>query len=222
MGYGDTTPDVEIVGETVQVLKEIKSVLNPKAVILQAQGTLDEVTWHLNVDVPTDSMSCCNNPITRQETFDVGKIIGRQLHGAEEYVFFICTTGGEFQTLLEQIQADGDIVRTFIADAVGSVLAERMADFMERKLQETLGTMRWHHTNRFSPGYCGWHVSQQKKLFGLFNTEAPCGVELSESCLMMPIKSVSGVIGVGEKVRHRDYSCGLCNQKRCYKTLSNV
>ena len=34
---------------------------------------------------------------------------------------------------------------------------------------------------------------------------------------MVPIKSVSGIIGLGEKVRRLDYTCGLCDFKQCYK-----
>ena len=34
---------------------------------------------------------------------------------------------------------------------------------------------------------------------------------------MTPIKSVSGVIGLGDTVRKLDYSCGLCDYRQCYK-----
>ncbi|MCI5917442.1 MAG: methionine synthase, partial [Bacteroidales bacterium] len=40
---------------------------------------------------------------------------------------------------------------------------------------------------------------------------------LTPSSLMVPIKSVSGVVGLGRDVRKLEYSCGLCNFKDCYK-----
>ena len=46
---------------------------------------------------------------------------------------------------------------------------------------------------RFSPGYCGWHVSGQKKLFARLQPER-IGIRLNDSYLMQPLKSVSGVI----------------------------
>jgi len=46
---------------------------------------------------------------------------------------------------------------------------------------------------RFSPGYCGWHVSGQKRLFARLQPES-IGITLNDSCLMQPLKSVSGVI----------------------------
>jgi hypothetical protein len=47
--------------------------------------------------------------------------------------------------------------------------------------------------------------------------ERPCGVMLTESSLMLPIKSVSGVIGLGPDVRHQDYTCGLCSYADCFR-----
>jgi hypothetical protein len=53
-------------------------------------------------------------------------------------------------------------------------------------------------------------------LFPLFKGET-CGVCLTESSLMLPIKSVSGIIGLGQTVKHLDYTCGLCDFEQCYK-----
>jgi hypothetical protein len=113
--------------------------------------------------------------------------------------------------------AGGDMLRAFMADALGSVMAERCADAMERSLQESIDKLSWHRTNRFSPGYCGWHVSGQHVLFPFFGSPNACDVTLNESALMTPIKSVSGVIGLGSHVRRLDYSCGLCDMKDCFK-----
>jgi cobalamin-dependent methionine synthase I len=146
----------------------------------------------------------------------MGKIIPRQLHGSEAYALFICTSGTEFEAYQQRLKNEGDMVRVFIADALGSVVAERCADVMEESLQESIDKLGWHHTNRFSPGYCGWHVSQQQLLFPLFGGNT-CGVLLTDSSLMVPIKSISGIIGIGKKVRKLDYTCGLCDFTQCYK-----
>jgi hypothetical protein len=53
---------------------------------------------------------------------------------------------------------------------------------------------------RFIPGYCNWLLSDQQKLFELIGGNN-CGVKLTESSLMILIKSVSGVIGVGAEVK---------------------
>ena len=189
MGYEQAVPDEATVKETDMIIAEAKGFLRPR------------FSFFVQRELPD---------------FAIGKIIERQLKGAEAYAFFICTAGVEYEAFQERLKKEGDMVRVFIADALGSVIAEKAADQMELSLQENIDKLGWHHTNRFSPGYCGWHVSQQQLLFPLFKGET-CGVKLTESSLMLPIKSVSGIIGLGPNVRHLDYTCGLCDFKQCYK-----
>jgi cobalamin-dependent methionine synthase I len=189
MGYEQAVPDEATVKETDIIIAEAKGFLRPR------------FCFFVQRELPD---------------FAIGKIIERQLKGAEAYAFFLCTAGVEYEAFQERLKKEGDMVRVFIADALGSVIAEKAADQMELSLQENIDKLGWHHTNRFSPGYCGWHVSQQQLLFPLFKGET-CGVKLTESSLMLPIKSVSGIIGLGPNVRHLDYTCGLCDFKQCYK-----
>lgn len=210
MGYGAVTDaDIEDrVGEDVKaevqdILHEIKAFLRPEFCFYIGKAVLDEENNILQLS---------------GRTMGIGKIITRQLRGSSLYAFFVCTAGVAFQQYQEKLKVEGDIVREFAANAIGSVIAEKTADAMERELEAFLKDKpELQHTNRFSPGYCGWHVREQKLLFATFPMENPCGVRLTDSCLMLPIKSVSGVIGVGEKVRKLDYTCGLCDYAKCYK-----
>lgn len=189
MGYHGEQPDEATRSEVSAVIGEVRPWLRP------------QFCYFVSRELPA---------------FDMGNIILRQLRGSEAYVLFICTSGAEYERYQQRLKEQADMVRIFIADALGSVVAERCADQMEQHLQQSIGKLRWHHTNRFSPGYCGWHVSQQQLLFPLFQGHT-CGVSLTDSSLMLPIKSVSGIIGVGPDVRHLDYTCGLCNFEKCYK-----
>ena len=189
MGYGAAEPDDATRREAQRVMDEVRPWLRPQF---------------------------CYQVVADRPAFDMGRIIERQLKGAEAYALFVCTSGVEYEAYQQRLKEQGDMVRTFIADALGSVLAERCADQMEAHLQASIDKLHWHHTNRFSPGYCGWHVSQQQLLFPFFDGHT-CGVRLTDSSLMVPIKSVSGIIGLGTTVRHLDYTCGLCDFKQCYK-----
>ena len=189
MGYHDAQPDKATQQETAMILKEVSQWLRPR------------FSYFV---------------VNKQPDFEMGNIILRQLRGSEAFALFICTSGLEFETYQHRLKEQGDMVRVFIADALGSVIAEKCADQMEKALQESIDKLGWMHTNRFSPGYCGWHVSQQQLLFPLFQGHT-CGVKLTDSSLMIPIKSVSGIIGLGEKVRKLEYTCGLCDFKQCYK-----
>ncbi len=225
MGYGDTVPDNNVVSEMVEILKRIKEILIPRFCFVIADGVLDTEKNTLTVTglakgfqkERKNNFDEGSSPYIKETTFDIGKIITHQLRGSSTFAFFIATAGMEFQLFLEELKQENDMVKLFIADAIGSVIAEKTADCMEKELQNSVEPCGWKHTNRFSPGYCGWHVSQQQLLFPLFGSDAPCGVTLTESSLMYPIKSVSGVIGIGANVRKLPYSCGLCDMKNCYK-----
>lgn len=157
------------------------------------------------------------------DRFNPGRIILSQLRGSEALCWFVATAGHEFEGFQRQLMQRGDMVHVYLANELGSLIAERTADRMEELLQLQLTPKGLHRTNRYSPGYCGWKVSEQPLLFELFKpngssytsdtTPAPCGIHLTDSCLMVPIKSVSGVIGISHDVRRRDYICGLCELK---------
>lgn len=189
MGYHDVQPDLSTIRETAAVVDEVSHWLKARFCFFVARDRGD---------------------------FQLGRIIEGQLAGAEAYAFFLCTAGVEYENYQQRLTQEGDMVRVFIADALGSVIAERCANLMEQSLQESIDKLQWHHTNRFSPGYCGWHVSEQQRLFPLFGGHT-CGITLTESSLMVPIKSVSGIVGLGRNVRRLDYTCRLCNFEKCYK-----
>ena len=79
----------------------------------------------------------------------------------------------------------------------------------------------FRRTNRYSPGYCGWNVSEQKNIFQLI-PEKFCGIELTDSCVMVPMKSVSGIIGIGKEVRYNPYTCNLCKMENCFYRNSKM
>jgi hypothetical protein len=70
----------------------------------------------------------------------------------------------------------------------------------------------------FSPGYCGWHLSGQKKLLA-FVRAADIGITLNSSFLMDPLKTISGVWVAGPKTifaDDADYAfCSACAQPTC-------
>lgn len=202
MGYGDSTPDDTTIAETAAMLSEVEAVTCPSFCFFVTDGVLDSGNHVLSA---------------MGRRFDIGRIISAQLRGSQRYAFFVATAGEKFEALRKATEDSGDMVKAYIADSIGSVIAEKTADRMESALGQLLAPGGWKHTNRFSPGYCGWHVSGQHDLFAMFPDGKPCGVTLTPSALMLPIKSVSGVIGLGENVRHLDYTCGLCDYKQCYK-----
>ena len=140
-----------------------------------------------------------------------GTVITPYLLDADQYVLFIATAGQEFEQFQHEVKSSGDILREFLLDSLGSAIAEAVVREVCSKVESHVLPL----------GYCGLHVTQQKFLFSLL-PEQPCGVLLSESSLMSPIKSVSGVIAVGERIVKRKYGCELCGKIDCYKNRNKL
>ncbi|EKD31769.1 MAG: hypothetical protein ACD_77C00254G0001 [uncultured bacterium] len=99
-------------------------------------------------------------------------------------------------------------------DFLASQYADAVADYMSERINEYAIRASMGVSNRYSPGYCGWNVREQKMLFDFFPAKH-CGITLTESCLMDPVKSVSGALAIGKDVIFKEYGCNSCNVKNC-------
>lgn len=149
-------------------------------------------------------------------TFAVGKVIAACLEGASHFALFVATAGAEFADWTRRQALGGDVFRDFLIDAVGSEVAEAAGRALALRLAQEVGRGGLRIGNSYSPGYCGWNVRDQRRLFALLPAN-PCGVRLGDSCLMEPIKSISGVIPVGPDIEKKPYGCAICNNRNCYK-----
>ncbi len=147
------------------------------------------------------------------QTFELGKTLCKELRNSEQLLFFVCTAGKTISDRSKELLAGEDPAKGYILDQVGIFLTEAVGNRMQQFIKEALTDGR-KLTNRYSPGYCHWDVADQRKLFSLFPS-APCGVTLTSSLLMNPVKSISGVIGIGKSVGYRDYPCALCLSNHC-------
>lgn len=154
--------------------------------------------------------------IYKNIVFNTGKIISEQLIESEYFGIFVSSIGIRFDEWTRKLFDTGEFDLGYIADLIGSELAEAAANEVEKKIVEKASEQRLNCTNRLSPGYCGWNVSEQQKLFSLL-PENFCDVSLTESSLMIPMKSISGIIGIGKSVEIKPYPCATCNFTDCFK-----
>jgi hypothetical protein len=145
---------------------------------------------------------------------DVKKIIYNQFRKSESIAFFLCTAGEEIGAYAEKLMRQGDLLEGYIMDIVGSEIVEASMDKIQDELEQQLSQQGLKITNRYSPGYCGWSVSEQQKLFSFFPGNC-CDITLTSYSLMQPIKSVSGIIGIGHEVSRKGYTCSLCSMANC-------
>ncbi len=137
-----------------------------------------------------------------------------QLSRSEGAIIFICTAGPKIGEKSKEIMSSGDFMEGYILDLLGSVSVEATIEKIQGILISEFEEKGLYITNRYSPGYCGWALTEQKKIFSLF-PYGHCGIKLSESCLMEPIKSVSGIIGFGSQPTKNLHECQLCELETC-------
>jgi hypothetical protein len=146
--------------------------------------------------------------------FDLNKIIAFQLKGSGKLAIFICTIGAKMENWCSQLFSEGDGVKAHFVDTIASAAIEKATDILHDHIEQKMLEIGLSVTNRFSPGYCGWSVSEQHLLFSFF-PHGSCGIKLTESALMIPRKSTSGIIGVGSSVKREPYFCDRCANKDC-------
>lgn len=147
----------------------------------------------------------------------VGRYIGRARHIA----LFVATIGSGVEDESRRLMQEGRLLEGAIMDAVGSDAVEQVADAVSDAVAAEAAALDpdYGTTLRYSPGYCGMHLTQQRALFAALDAAAlaAVGVTLSDVCLMQPIKSVSGLIGIGPEGAIEDIGtpCRLCNKTDC-------
>lgn len=154
-------------------------------------------------------------------SFHPGAIITNAMKSCEEYIFLVATVGKDVDEWIKDINVSGDIMKMYIADMIGSALTELSADYAYNYLQAIFKEENFNLTNSYSPGYCDWNVSEQHLFFSLLPPSF-CGIHLSESSLMSPIKSTSCVIGAGHEVTKSPYRCDVCQKKDCFLKIARA
>ena len=146
--------------------------------------------------------------------FNVKGRLFNEIKDSEKIAFFVCTAGPDISNVSKHLMDEKDLLSGYVLDVIGSITVEKAMDNIQEQFGNAMKASGHKITNRYSPGYCGWKTSEQFMLFRIF-PENFCGVRLTESALMKPIKSISGVIGIGSHVEYHEYHCDLCDAVNC-------
>jgi len=200
LGYKEGDDRTFVISLIEEILAESEVISNIKAQysVFDDVG-LDGLTKYLRIK------STC---------FNIKNIVFAQLRKTDTVAIFLCTAGAEIGIRSKKAMHERDFLKGYIYDVVGSEIVEAAADIMQEELAKSMHDCGMKITNRYSPGYCGWDVSEQHKLFDLI-PENFCGIQLNQSALMDPVKSISGIIGIGKNVKYNEYTCGMCEMVDC-------
>jgi hypothetical protein len=140
---------------------------------------------------------------------------------AERMHLFAFTLGARISAEIGRLFAGNDFALGSVLDAVASGAADNAGRIAEEWAEHQAAGQKAGPSVRafiYSPGYCGWHISGQEKLFARLRPET-IGIRLNASFLMSPLKSISGVLVTGPAVIHQFSEvypfCVQCKSPTC-------
>ena len=155
--------------------------------------------------------------------------LGSIYESSGDLALFAVTIGNQICREISALFGANDFAAGSMLDSAASEGAEKTAEALELSHGQSLSGKNGYDSSmgimRFSPGYCGWHVSAQKKIFKILQP-GEIGIELNDSCLMIPLKSVSGVTVTGKKETFVfddifDF-CADCDDRSCQDRIKTL
>jgi len=138
------------------------------------------------------------------------ELLAEKFKCTPEIAVYVLTIGPALERRVSEL-ASRELFKSFIMDCVGTYALRQVFDIVRKDFQPD-GEGR---LSKFSPGSTAyWDLRQQKVLFDVLggeDVENVTGVRLNESCIMIPRKSVSGVMGNTEE---QFQECQIC-KRRC-------
>ncbi len=212
LGNGDVIKLSESIDNILKVtLKEFSGLLNPagilKEISLKKFGEIFAGENENNEDCPIENIYL----------------------NSDNLALFVVTIGNKVSKTIKQHFANGNYAEGYILDAVASCAADKTAQLLEHHYLDFLISNNKFGKERallrYSPGYCGWQITGQKKLFEELEPER-IGITLNSSYLMQPIKSISGVMIAGNKNIHffeNNFSfCADCKTISCKERMKKI
>ena len=141
---------------------------------------------------------------------------------ADHLELFALTMGHELGRRIEGLLKSNDFALASMLDTTASLAVENSVGLLEGRIAKRLAGDATATASsaalNYSPGYCGWHISAQNKIFRYLGPEQ-IGITLNDSYLMTPLKSATGLIVHGQKTIH-DFDigfrfCRACKDKTC-------
>ena len=139
-----------------------------------------------------------------------GRDIDAHLAGCSRFVLLAVTLGAEADKAVRRAGI-GDVAAQTAADALASALAEQIADTAGNILAKLYKNEGLFLTGRYAPGYGDWPLTAQRQVSTLLELPKNLGVTVTESCLMLPRKSITAVMGIADHpVTGRLAGCAAC------------
>lgn len=155
-----------------ECLKEVQKASSPKAVYLCADIKISDSTVDFGF----------------MRVNSVG--LAKNLDGCSQAYVFCATLGIGMDRQYERLSRISQAKAT-VFSAVGSAMAESLCDYVNGELGEGIETKP-----RFSCGYGDFCIKHQEEILNALEAQKRLGVCLTDSCMMVPVKTVTAIIGI--------------------------
>lgn len=184
----------------VQMIEENSDVINQSYQLIQPKAIYDV----FNVEKVEGNRLYLNN----DEYFE-SKLFSYFMSDAENIILSIMTIGNSLEEQSDQYMKSGKYVKGFILDGIGTLALEKLGLGVYESIKEEAKLRGLNFSSPLSPGQVGWDVVDQKKIFSRLDNKM-LDITLTDTSLMLPKKSLSLVVGIGQNVRADKISCNFC------------
>lgn len=119
----------------------------------------------------------------------------KNLEGCEKIILFGATIGVMADRTIQKYSLISPPL-ALACQAAATSLIEKWCDFLEDEWEKEALTEGYCLKKRFSPGYSDFPLCAQREIFKALPLTAKMGMDLTESLLMVPSKSVTALIGM--------------------------
>jgi len=192
--------DEEMDRMIAECMKEVMPVLTYKVSYMKFP-----ITWDTNMP---------NLPFN-----DFGsKNLAKNLTGCHEVVLFAATVGIGIDRLIAKYNKVSPVKALFM-QALGAERIETLCDFFNDEVKKEAKVAGCVTAPRYSPGYGDLPIEVQKDFMTILDCSRRLGINLNESLLMSPSKSVTAIIGIKENTgdceEQHGSGCDSCNTTDC-------
>ena len=137
---------------------------------------------------------------------------------AEKVAVMTVTIGEDIENFITQEFKNGNYAFSLLLDAAATTAVEMLADNINNFIKITANKQGYSTTYRFSPGYGDWNITIQPEILQITNANL-INVTTTDSCMLLPRKSVTAAIGFIPKNTNNKISkhnCNECKQINCH------
>lgn len=197
LGYRGNVPDENMLYEIDCCEEEFLKVVDPK--------------YHYQV---FDLQIQDDRLLTADGEFEfVGIAIKKHLAGCEKVAFSCATLSAGVDELIDRAQANGEMLHALIYDAMANAAVEEVRFMAEHALAKEYPEYKINW--QFGIGYGDLPLTLQPQFLEKLDAKKQLGVVATNSCLLTPLKSISGFIGLSKQLTTtsdcQQHSCGACD-----------